>query len=331
MAAIREKVTRDAAPLRRAQTRDFTTVKNGGRAKRTSAVWAHRAKWLAICGLLGAAVWMGVAFARSGAFALAHVEISGCERLPSANIERAVRQYGDANTLTLSLPDLQRQLETITQVRHAHVTRVLPDTLRIAIEERKPALLARIEGRADLAWLDEDGVILGSYDPATDPEPPAIAAGFASDRTESERAENRERIKAYKNFMWAIDGDDAKLAARLEEIDLSHPEDVRVQMSGTRVVIQLGGEDYRARLVQALAVLDALQKRDANALARISITDPRILERAARVNFVNVVNPTQISLGFARDESAPASAPPPPSAPRAAALSAATARDKKRR
>lgn len=313
MGAVREKVTKGALPSRRAQTRDLAVVRGGGQVNRIAGLIRERGRLLAWTGMAAVLAFGGIAFARSSAFALNAVEVTGCEKLTPAEVERAVRQNMQGTVLTMSPADIRKNLETVTRIRRATVTRVLPDMVRVAVEERKPVVLARIEGRSEMAWLDEDGVVLGNYDPQTDGIPSAIAIGFAPDQVEAGREENRQRIKVYKNLMWALDSAEPKLAGRLESVDLSHPDDARVQLTGTRVVIQLGAEDYRARLVQALDVVDALQKNDSVALNRLQITDPRLIEKASRLVFVSAVNPSQISLRFdgegATSEARPAARP----------------------
>ncbi len=298
MGAVREKVTKGALPSRRAQTRDLAVVRGGGQVNRIATLMREHGKLLAWTGMAVVLIFGGIAFARSSAFALGTVEVSGCEKLTPAEVERTVRQNTQGTVLTMSLSDVRKNLETVTRIRRATVTRVLPDTIRVMVEERKQAVLARIEGRSEMAWLDEDGVVLGNYDKSTDGLPPVIATGFASDQTEAGREENRQRIKIYRNLMWVLDSAEPKFAGQLESVDLSDPNDVRVQLTKPQIVIELGGEDYRARLVQAMDVVGALQTNNSAALSRLQITDQRLIEKASRLVFVSAVNPAQITLRF---------------------------------
>lgn len=299
MSAAREQTPRPVVPPRHRQTREVAVAPGVRRAASTAwrrlQTWRSGLIWAAL--LVGLSV-MGAAMTRSSLLTLRRVEVVGCRPPLAEDVERAVRQQATGSLLTLSLPTLRRHLESFAQVRRVSVIRILPDTVRVVVEERKPLVLAQMAERAGLVWLDDEGVVLAAYNPETDDEPPQIAVGFASDREPNGRSENRVRLQLYRNLMWALDAGEPRLSERIESVDLSRPEDVRVQLRDSRIVVGLGKEDFRLRLLQACEIIDALQRRDAAVLARMDFSEPNIFAKAPFLKSVTVVSRREVHLGF---------------------------------
>lgn len=299
MSVAHKRTTRQALPSRREQTREVAAIRTP--RTRQAAVWEQLYAWRAgilwILLLVGLSS-LGLAMTRSSLFRLRQVEVTGCQPPVAADIERLVRQHATGSLLTVSLPTLRQNLESLPRVRQVRVVRILPDTLRVVVEERKPFVLAQMAERSGLVWLDEEGVVIAAYEPDTDGEPPTLAVGFASDRDPAGRRENRERLQLYRNLVWALDAAEPRLSERIESIDLSHLQDVRVQLRNNHIVIGLGREDFRERLLHACEIVDALQRRDTSILERMRFSDPRIFEKAPYLKTVNMVSTRQVNLEF---------------------------------
>jgi len=237
------------------------------------------------------------------AFQLRNIEVSGNRRVNSTEVERLVRQNISGPLFGAGLGKLQEQLQTVTWIKKAQVTRILPDTLRIQIEEREPLVLARFKSQ-ELVWMDEDAVILGEYDSTRDKDLPPIVFGFSKELTETGQAENRERIDLYKRLTWALDSGKVKYSDQVEEIDLSNIKDIRLQLTSRSVQgpveVELGDRDFRSRLALALDVLDALRRRDSATLKNYQILDEEILKNPDRISFLSVVHPTQVAIRLSK-------------------------------
>ena len=305
MSVAHKRTTRQVLPSRREQTREAAAVRIP--RTRQGAVWEQLYAWrtgiLWVVLLVGLSS-LGLAMTRSSLFLLRQVEVIGCQPPVAEDIERLVRQQSTGSLLTVSLPTLRQNLESLPRVRQARIVRILPDTLRIVVEERKPFVLAQMAERSNLVWLDEEGVVIAAYDPDTDGEPPVLAVGLASDRDAAGRRENRERLQLYRNLTWALDAAEPRLSERIESVDLSQLQDVRVQLRNSRIVVGLGREDFRERLLHACEIVDALQRRDTSILERMRFSDPRIFEKAPYLKTVNMVSARQVNLEF--DERLPA-------------------------
>src|SRR5262245_59064911 len=75
--------------------------------------------------------------ASSSSFQLRVVEVRGNFRVGTAEVERTAKERVSGPLFSASLANLQDDLGQFTWVKNAQVTRILPDTLRIRIEERK--------------------------------------------------------------------------------------------------------------------------------------------------------------------------------------------------
>jgi cell division septal protein FtsQ len=166
-------------------------------------------------------------------------------------VRRAVQPVG---VWRADLDALSRELEKITWVRHAVISRVLPDGLRVRIVEREQRAVVRTsEGR--LVWVDEDAVALGTLQP-NDKWPPFFIRGWDENGSGSARTENRARVEKYQEMLaeWQKLG----LTERVSEVNLLDLTDVRVQLAGddSQIEVRVGRENFGNRLQRALMKLD---------------------------------------------------------------------------
>jgi cell division protein FtsQ len=99
------------------------------------------------------------AVSRSSLFALRHVEVVGSDHRSPADIrERAALDPG-ANVVWLDTAAVEQRLESDPWIADATVTRSLPWTVRIAVEERTP--VAEIAAGETRALVAADGTWLG--------------------------------------------------------------------------------------------------------------------------------------------------------------------------
>ena len=105
--------------------------------------------------------WMGeLLFTQNQRFVLHQVEARSDGLLPESILQEwSGIQVGD-NLYEVDLKDVRKRLENQAIVRRAVVQRRLPDTLRVAINERVPiARMGQVEGHMN--WLvDEEGVVI---------------------------------------------------------------------------------------------------------------------------------------------------------------------------
>jgi cell division protein FtsQ len=95
----------------------------------------------------------------SSEFAVARVEVAGCERVPPSRIESALAPWVGRNVLALDLAAIESQAEQDPWVLDAVARRVLPGTLYVTVQERTPAALALVGGQVLL--IDATGHPIG--------------------------------------------------------------------------------------------------------------------------------------------------------------------------
>ena len=139
--------------------------------RRSSAVRVRRRNpWLALAAPLARAalvvavpaavgLWLFV----SPTFALARIEVTGNRYVPTAEIESALEPFRGDNLLRLPLAALERSLASHPWIATATFEKRLPDRLRLAVIERRPAALERTAN--GLVVLDPEGRRISPWRP----------------------------------------------------------------------------------------------------------------------------------------------------------------------
>ena len=111
------------------------------------------------------AVGLGVSgkFGEAG-FRLHAVHVQGASALATADIIRAADVHKDDPLLGLDLDALRGRVEKVGWVKEAHVVRLLPDTLVIAVKERRQLAVWQHNGRSVV--IDDKGEVIPEADPS---------------------------------------------------------------------------------------------------------------------------------------------------------------------
>jgi cell division protein FtsQ len=103
----------------------------------------------------GAGLWQTWRWlSHSPRFAVSHVEIAGNTRVTRAELLATLGEPIGDNLFALSTGDLAGALRASPWIEEARVSRDLPDGLRVAVRERKPAALVVADGEY---LVDQDG------------------------------------------------------------------------------------------------------------------------------------------------------------------------------
>lgn len=106
--------------------------------------------------LVGVPAAAGAWLLASPRFALAEIEVAPSERVSAEWIERRLDSYVGRNLVVLPLDAVGRRLDGHPWLAGASVTKELPDRLRVAVVEERPAgVLAAPDGRA--LYVGADG------------------------------------------------------------------------------------------------------------------------------------------------------------------------------
>lgn len=172
------------------------------------------------------------------------ITISGAQNVSRSQILEVFGSDIGRDVFFIPVSDRKRQLERIAWVESAAVMRLLPNELRVAIEERKPVAFAQVGPR--ILLIDRYGVLL---------EPPAtgkakysfpVLVGMSEAEPLSTRA---PRMKIYAELVHELDSGGAQYSEDLSEVDLRDPEDVKVTVADEEgaVLIHLGDGNFLER------------------------------------------------------------------------------------
>jgi len=165
----------------------------------------------------------------------------------------------------------RKQLLASPWVRDAALRRSLPSTIEVAISERQPFGIGRIN--ADMYLVDERGVIIDQYGPQyADLDLPIIDGLAAVNHDGSLTDERRADLAA--RLMTALRAK-PQVARRVSQIDVADLHNVAVILTGDPAVIQLGEDQFLPRLQGYLELASALRER----VADIDYVDLRFDDR----------------------------------------------------
>ena len=194
---------------------------------------------------LSASVDKAVLRASAGlGFKLAAVHVKGASPMASADILKAAGLYDDAPLLGVDLEALRRRVEKVGWVKSARVIRLLPDTLVIAVVERKQLAVWQSGGRSVV--VDEHGQVIPEADPARFATLPLIVGSGANEHAPEILPAVNQRPRLMARLEALVRVDDRRWDLRLKDGSL-------VQLPATgeeEALIQLEQLDQRTRILE---------------------------------------------------------------------------------
>jgi len=199
------------------------------------------------------------------------IVVRGNERLSQGEVLAVLNGLRGQSLVWTDLDSWRRRLMASPWVRDAALRRSLPSTIEVAVSERTPMGIARVGGETYL--VDDRGVIIDEYGPQyADLDLPIVdglgPAGEGGSMTDEARADLAARVIA------AVRGKPS-IAKRLSQVDVSDLHNATVILNGDAAVIELGEEQFAARLASYLDLAPALRER----VADIDYVDLRFDDR----------------------------------------------------
>ncbi|MBF8305109.1 MAG: FtsQ-type protein, partial [Acidobacteria bacterium] len=161
--------------------------------------------------------------------------------------------------LHIPLDERRRAVEAISWVRAAVVTRVFPNRIAVAIEERVP--VAFVWTSNGIALMDAEGVVLEIPPQASFTFP--VVRGVEAEEPPAERRAKMELFVAMRND---LDRGGTRLSDAISEVDLSDPQDARIVVadSAGAVLLHLGNEDFLPRYLLYASQVGQWKQKFAN-------------------------------------------------------------------
>jgi cell division protein FtsQ len=200
------------------------------------------------------------------------ITVRGNQRLAKGEVLAILSGLRGENLVWTDLDLWRKRLMASPWVRDASLRRSLPSTIDVVVSERLPIGIGRIH--ADLYLVDERGVIIDQYGPQyADLDLPIIdglsaAPDAGGSLTDEGRADLAARVIAAVKAKPSV-------ARRLSQVDVSDLHNASVILSDDPAVIQLGEEQFLARLQAYLDLAPTLRDR----VADIDYVDLRFDDR----------------------------------------------------
>ncbi|MDQ4121168.1 MAG: FtsQ-type POTRA domain-containing protein [Acidobacteriota bacterium] len=226
--------------------------------------------------ILGVTLFIGYrAATASEFFQTKRIDIEGAQRTSVPAIETIAERLTEKTGIWNADLDLIRQeIEKLTWVKTAIVSRVLPDGLRVRVVERKPIAVIHTENGKPI-WVDEEAKMLGAV-LSSEKAPPFALVGWNESDSDAARKNNRERLSLYLKLIDEFQA--AEIANRIAAVDLSDLQDTGalIQKGNSQITVQIGREDHIARLKLAFDVLDKMPDEQAQEIEKIIANGSRM-------------------------------------------------------
>jgi cell division protein FtsQ len=234
--------------LRRQKPLEIRRKKFAGR----SWPFYRRVLFYGVVGIAGAsASWTAGRFLLYGQQMLLikpdQIEVTGNHIVSrEAILQQFVRDRG-RSVLRVPLDARRSALEEISWIESATVQRILPNRIRVDLNERTP--IAFLRNGTELALIDAHGVILDR--PRSEDLQFPIVTGLSENLPREERG---KRMQNYQEFVKDIDLVRSGSSDRVSEVDLANPRDLRAVMTGIAsandsqaLTIHFGASDFTGK------------------------------------------------------------------------------------
>jgi len=186
--------------------------------------------------------------ASSARFDVRNVICQGCAQMRPAQIEEIVRRDFPRSILQIDLEKLRGRLEKERWIRGVQIRRVLPGSLVIYVDERKPAAVVELNGELMLA--DRDGILLDHYTEDYGKLDIPVFAGFLG-QSAGEYARNQEpnslRVALGMRLLEELGQGSEDYLRRISEVDLADTRNVRILMVDDTAEVFLGDRNFLER------------------------------------------------------------------------------------
>jgi cell division septal protein FtsQ len=182
-------------------------------------------------------------------FSLRNITFYGCKEVDPQKLAEIVRRDFPSNLLRIDLRQLKNRLEEEIWVNHVEIRRVLPSELAIYVHERIPSVI--LEMHNDLMIADQDGIMLGRYDPRFGKLDVPVFRGVLGKDAEDYRQyqeENTARIHQALAMLSEIGSGSPQFTKRISEVDISDRKNLKILLVDDTAEIYLGEKDYWKRL-----------------------------------------------------------------------------------
>jgi cell division protein FtsQ len=227
---------------------------------------------------LASAVGAGVdsRFGAAG-FRLRTIEVQGASPLATADIVKAAQIYKNQPLLGLDLSALRTRVEAVGWVKEARIVRLLPDTLVVAVVERRQLAVWQHAGRQMV--IDEHGQPISEADPSRFPTLPLVVGEGGAEHAPEILPVIAQRPRLMGQMDALVRVDDRRWDVRMKDGSL-----IQLPAEGVEnALMQLEHLDQRSRILEL-------------GFDRIDLRNPDVVAVRPRQNQPTLVSPTAAGL-----------------------------------
>jgi cell division protein FtsQ len=206
------------------------------------------------------------------ALTITRISVTGNSRLSKGEVVALLDGIRGANMLTVDLDEWRRKLLSSPWVADAAIRRVLPGTVAVAISERQPMGIGRINN--ELYLIDDRGGLIDQFGPNYAEFDLPIIDGLAAAPRDNSTLVDPARAALAAHVLAALQAR-PDLARRVSQIDVSDERDATLLLKGDTALVRVGTEQFVERLQSYLDLAPALRER----IAAIDSVDLRFDQR----------------------------------------------------
>ena len=210
-------------------------------------------------------------------FRLKTIEVQGASTLAVADIVKAAQIYKNQPLLGLDLPQLRQRVEAVGWVKEARVVRLLPDTLVVAVVERRQMAVWQHAGRQVV--IDDHGQPIPEADPSRFSTLPLVVGEGGASHAPEILPVIAQRPKLIGQMDALVRVDDRRWDVRMKDGSL-----IQLPADGVEnALMQLENLDQRSRILEL-------------GFDRIDLRNPDVVAVRPRQNQPPIVSPTAAGL-----------------------------------
>lgn len=198
--------------------------------------------------------------------------VTGNTRVPSALVLEALDGLKGQNLVFTDLDEWRDRLLQSPWVRDAALRRSLPSTVEVAVSERLPALIARMDGQLYLA--DDQGFVIDRFGPQYATFDLPIVDGLNADKPRPGAQLDAARATLAARVVASLRAN-PELAARVSQIDVSDAHNAHLTLAEDATILYVGEDQFQQRVESYLQLAETLR----TAVPDIEYVDLRFGER----------------------------------------------------
>lgn len=171
------------------------------------------------------------------------IDVKGTKLSSDEDIKKIVKSKTTNGVWNADLPAIKEDVEKIPYVHDAVVSRVLPDGVRVRVNEREQFAVVRTN-TGDF-WVDKDAVVLTEVK-KNEPRPPFVIKNW-----DANSDKNKKRIETFAILL--KDFQDLGIANKINAVSLEDENEAIAYVND--VPVKLGSKDFGRRLQTALNVI----------------------------------------------------------------------------